>query len=740
MKKYANIIVDISLDKLDRCFQYQIPEELASQVKAGSRVEIPFGKGNRIISGYVIELTDDSEYDPDKVKSILRVLVDGSNQESKMIALAAWMKEQYGSTMNQALKTVLPVKETRKKRKKQTLILNIPEDKAREMLAELESKHRTARARLLRALIEDGPLASELVTGKLNVTKAVINALKEQQVLIVEEEDNFRNPLHLDEVKEKKNVLSPEQQQVYEQIIREWEQDNPRPTLIYGITGSGKTSVYMELIQQILEGKKQVIVLIPEIALTYQTVMRFYRRFGNQVSFLNSKMTKAERYDQFERAKNGEVQIIVGPRSALFVPFPQLGMIIIDEEHENTYKSETTPRYHARETAIERARMEGAAVVMGSATPSVEAYYRACQGAYLLCRLDNRYGESHLPSVDIVDLRKELEMGNRSILSLLLQEKMQERLNRGEQIILFLNRRGYAGFVSCRMCGHVMKCPHCDVSLSEHRNGKLICHYCGYETKMVKICPECGSPYISGFKAGTQQIEDVVHRKFPKARVLRMDLDTTKEKDGHEKILSAFANQEADILIGTQMIVKGHDFPHVTLVGVLAADLSLNSSGFRSSERTFQLITQAIGRAGRGQLEGEAVIQTYQPEHYCIVDASRQDYDNFYEEEMNFRELMDYPPAIAMTAILGSSEDEALLTQGMEYIKKYIQKIYRKEDLQLIGPAWESVGRIQDVYRQVIYLKHEKYDILIKIKDELERYIDINSGFSNIRIQFDFNL
>ena len=435
---------------------------------------------------------------------------------------------------------------------------------------------------------------------------------------------------------------------------------------------------------------------------------------------------------------------MIGPRSALFTPFSNLGLIIIDEEHENSYKSESVPRYHAREVAIEYARMSDAIVVLGSATPSVDSYYKAKTGVYRLLELDKRVDDRPLPKCEVVDLRQELREGNRSILSTRLQELMEDRLKKGQQMMLFINRRGVAGFVSCRACGHVLKCPHCDVSLSQHvtrqhPEGKMVCHYCGYEIPMPKTCPACGSRYISGFKAGTQKIEMIVKERFPQARVLRMDMDTTRNKEGYEQILSAFANQEADILIGTQMIVKGHDFPDVTLVGILAADLSLNADDYRSGERTFQLLTQAVGRAGRGRKEGHALIQTYSPDHYSIQTAAKQDYEEFYQEEMGYRLLMDYPPAAHMMAVLGSSEDEKLLETAMHYLGLFTGKIYAGKDLHVIGPAPASVGKVKDVYRRVLYLKHENYDLLVRIKDRLEEYIEINSGFRKVNIQFDFS-
>ncbi|MBP9999991.1 MAG: primosomal protein N' [Clostridiales bacterium] len=537
---------------------------------------------------------------------------------------------------------------------------------------------------------------------------------------------------------EEEKPLTEMQQAAVAEIKKEWKEKG-RPVLIHGITGSGKTMVYMKLIEEVIKEGRQAIVLIPEIALTYQTVRRFYGRFGDQVSVLNSRLSAGERYDQFRRAKAGQIQIMVGPRSALFTPFPNLGLIVIDEEHEQSYKSENSPRYHAREVAIRRGHMEGAKVILGSATPSLEAYHSAEKGDYALVKLSSRYGEQILPQVSIVDLREELKHGNRSMLSEQLKAAIELRLSRKEQVILFLNRRGYAGFVSCRSCGHVMKCPHCDVSLSAHNNGKLMCHYCGFERPNVTACPECGSPFIGGFKAGTQQIEQVLQKNFPGVRVLRMDADTTRNKGSYEQILSAFASHEADILVGTQMIVKGHDFPDVTLVGVLAADLSLNASDFRSGERTFQLLTQAVGRSGRGRKAGEAIIQTYHPEHYSIQSSAVQDYEAFYQEEMGYRELMDYPPGARMLAILASCEDEELLTKACGYLAQFIHRVYPGSDLHLIGPAPQAVGKVNDVYRQVIYLKHRSNPVLIRIKDQLEKYIEINSGFRKLYIQYDFS-
>ena len=737
---YADVIIDISHEKVDRDFQYRIPDELEQEIKPGVVVTVPFGKGNTLRKGYVIGVTEKAKYDTSRIKMIQSVSTDDETTESRLIALAAWMKETYGSTMIQALKTVLPVKDKVRAKEKRLIFFQGDRNVAEELLAELSGSRFRARERFLRAILESGSLEYTYASKELGANVSVLDFFEKKGMIRLESQEMYRIPDQADLVKEDRELcLNEEQQAAAEQIFQEWQKPEPRPTLLFGVTGSGKTQVYMRLIQQVIEEGKQAIVLIPEIALTYQTVRRFYAMFGDKVSVLNSRLSQGERYDQFKRAKRGEVQVMVGPRSALFTPFFNLGLIVIDEEHEPTYKSENTPRYHARETAIQRARMEHANVVMGSATPSLSAYSRAESGEYLLVKLNARYEERPLPQVSIVDLREELKKGNRSVLSTELKTSLSETLRKKEQTMLFLNRRGYAGFVSCRACGHVMKCPHCDVSLSEHNGSRLICHYCGYETVKPQVCPSCGSPHIGGFKAGTQQIEKVLEKDFPEARVLRMDFDTTRTKDSYEKILASFSRHEADILVGTQMIVKGHDFPDVTLVGVIAADLSLNMDDYHCGERTFQLLTQAVGRAGRGAKPGRAVIQTYQPEHYSIQAAATQDYGKFYKEEMSYRMLMDYPPAAHMMTVFGACQDEELLKKAMYYIEVFIRRVSPKEELHMIGPAAASVGKVKDVYRQVLHLKHVDMAFLTAVREKLEQYIEINSGFRKIYIQFDMS-
>lgn len=736
---YADVIVDISHEKLDRSFQYRVPKEMEAEIQVGMVVSIPFGNGNRERKGYVIGLSEKPAFDLSRMKELHGICSSEETTEERLIALAAWMKNRYGSTMVQALKTVLPVREKVKAKEKRYVILNTDEMKAAELAEELEKGRCRARARLLRALLREPKLDYTRAARELGMTSSVLKPLIDQEIVKVTQDEVYRMAIDGANIpREQLSVLTPDQKNALAQIEREWEKESPRPVLIHGVTGSGKTQVYMKLIQQVVDEGRQAIVLIPEIALTYQTVRRFYGWFGDKVSVLNSRLSAGERYDQFKRAKRGEIQIIVGPRSALFTPFSRLGLIIIDEEHEQTYKSENSPRYHARETAEYRAHMENAYLVMGSATPSLEAYTKCRNGEYCLVKLTSRFEDRPLPEVSVVDLREELKSGNRSILSRSLKNAVERRLERGEQSVLFLNRRGYAGFVSCRSCGEALKCPHCDVALTEHNNGRLVCHYCGYEQPRVEKCPVCGSPYIGGFKAGTQQIEQVLHRTFPKARVLRMDYDTTRSKGSYERILSAFAAHEADILVGTQMIVKGHDFPDVTLVGAVAADLSLNEADYRCAERTFQLLTQAVGRSGRGSKSGEAIIQSYHPEHYSIQAAAKQDYEAFYQEEMAYRTLMDYPPSAHMLSVLASGEDAELLEQGMDYLARFISRISEKYKVHVIGPAYASVGKVNDIYHKVLYLKYADEQVLQDIKNKTEKYIEVNSGFRKLYIQFDF--
>lgn len=666
--RYASIIIDISHENVDRIFQYRIPEHLLPGIRVGSQVCVPFGSGNRIRKGYVVDITEKADYEESRIKEVSGLVEGSVTADSRLIELAWWMKERYGSTMNQALKTVLPVKRRVKARNKQVVQSMVPERLA------------------------DGP-----------------------------------------------PHLNSGQQQIADSFCEDYDRGRRVPYLIHGITGSGKTEVYMAMIDHVLAKKRQVIVLIPEIALTYQTVMRFYSRFGERICVMHSRLSAGERYDQFERARRGETEIMIGARSALFTPFARLGLIVIDEEHEGAYQSEGAPRYHAREVAEQLARMHGALLVLGSATPSIEAYSRARAGLYRLFSLKSRANTGSAPAVtEIVDLRREMEAGNKSIFSRRLKELITDRLDREEQMMLFMNRRGYSSFVSCRSCGKAVKCPHCDVSLTLHNNSRLVCHYCGYTIPLPASCPECGSEYLAGFGVGTQKIEELTTQMFPQARILRMDLDTTSKKGGHEAILAAFARREADILIGTQMIVKGHDFPGVTLVGILAADQSLYAPDFRCAERTFQLLVQAIGRAGRGERPGIAVIQTYLPEHYGIQTAAAQDYETFYRREIGYRQLMHYPPVSHMLGLQVAGKDEQLTGHMMELIRDSVVRHFGS-CVEVIGPVPAPVYKVNDIYRKILYMKQENYDILIRIRKYVQERWDETEDCRRLIIQYDFS-
>ena len=739
--RYADIIIDISHEALDKVFQYRVPLSLWEEVQPGSRVFVPFGRGNRETEGYVIAIRQEADYEESKIKEILRVNTEGISVESELIQVASFFKEKYGSTMIQALRTVLPVKTKMKPKEEVFITLSIEKDTAQQLLCEWERKHFAARARFLSTLLKKERMRKEEAVKTCNFPLKELRKLSEQGIIKLESRIKYRNPFQELVTRKQGWPLNDEQRAIVDNFKEEYRKGERRTYLLYGITGSGKTEVYLSLINEVLAVGRQVIVLIPEISLTYQTVRRFYERFGERIAVINSRMSKGEKSDACERIRAGEADVIIGARSALFAPTERLGLIVIDEEHDGAYKSDTSPKYHARETAIYRAKLCGASVVLGSATPSVEAYAHALNGEYQLWTLKKRAGNAILPKTQIVDLREEFKKGNRSIFSEELHKKITECLERKEQIMLFLNRRGFAGFVSCRACGQVIKCPHCDVTLTYHRNGKLRCHYCGHEEVFTKQCPICKSPHVAAFGLGTEKVEAALHQEFPAARVLRMDMDTTKRKHAHEEMLAAFAAGKADILLGTQMIVKGHDYANVTLVGILAADLSLHEQDFRSGEKTFQLLCQAAGRAGRGEKAGNVIIQTYSPEHYAIVAAARHSYENFFKEEYTYRKLMAYPPCAHMLVILIQSGDESQSIIAMLRIEKIIEQSQSGESnpIQILNPGQASLSKLKDVYRQVLYLKHKEEERLLDLKRRLEPVLEKHPMFAGISIQFDFD-
>lgn len=650
-QQYADIIIDISHEAIDKTFQYKIPEEFLSRAVVGAQALVPFGMGNRHRKGYIIGISDKTEYDVDRIKEIIDIPDKALQIEGKLIKLAVWMKDTYGSTMNHALQTVMPVKE-----KIRDTAQKVPE----------------------------------------------ANYELERQPVI---------------------CLNRMQQRLVDSFAEDYKKGMRDTYLLHGVTGSGKTEVYIGCIKKVIEEGRQAIVLIPEIGLTYQNVARFKQHFGDRVALIHSKQSKGEKYREMMRAQDGTADVIIGPRSALFAPCRNLGLIIIDEEHDMAYKSEQTPKYHARETAIARGRFEQAAVILGSATPTIESYAYAKLGKYRLWELKERPEGVSMSEVSVVDLREELRLGNRSIVSKELYDLIEDRLQKGEQIMLFINRRGYNSFVSCRECGEVITCPKCDVSLSLHDNGFMKCHYCGYMMRAPKQCPKCTSKLIGGFGTGTQKVEEEIHRLFPKARTLRMDKDTTIRKNAHAEIITDFLNRKADILIGTQMIVKGHDFNNVTLVGVMLADISLFANDYRAGERTFSLLTQAAGRAGRGQKPGQVLIQTYRPEHYAIASAAKQDYNSFFDMEMSYRRLMKYPPIYHMMVVLIVASDYEKAQTASEQLTEMLKQLTDNEGkTRIIGPSDATIVRLNDMYRRVIYIKSMEDDILRKLRECAEAY------------------
>ena len=742
MAVYIDVIVDISVNSLDRIFQYRVPEKLLDAVTVGCQVNVPFGSGNRRRQAYVIGVDTVLAYDASKIKDILGV-TKAPAATGQLIALADWMHERYGCTMAQALKTVLPVKKSVKEVKRTAYFLADREGAQQLLEKSRKSRREKARVRLLEAMLKEGCMSKETVTGVLQISASTMKSILQTGVIREETSQVYRNPVRQRIDGWQEVCLNDEQMNAVASIwqnaaiCREHWSREQGMHLLYGITGSGKTEVYMALMEKVLNEGRQIIVLIPEISLTLQTVSRFYARFGSQIAVMNSRLSAGERYDQYMRAKRGEASIMIGPRSALFTPFDRLGLIIIDEEHESAYQSEIVPRYQAAEVAARRAEMSGALVVLGSATPSVAVYQKAREGMIGLHRLTQRARTgSRLPDVKVVDLREEFRMKNRGILSQSLHEAMDACLKRGDQMMLFLNRRGYAGFVSCRSCGYVVKCRHCDVSMTVHHHTLLKCHYCGSEQPMPRVCPSCGSPYIAGFGVGTQKVEEFVQKEFQEARILRMDRDTTSGKDDMGRILQTFSEGGADILIGTQMIVKGHDFANVTLVGILAADLSLFAGDYQSSERTFQLLTQAAGRAGRGDRPGEVIIQTYQPEHYCIQTAAAQDYDSFYSQEIRFRQMLHYPPDRQMMVMLAEGEHDQQTGQAVQKLREIAGEA-DFEAVEFIGPSRAGIAKAKDLYRYTMYMKHQDIKELMRLRDFLEGYLKWSQQFSNIYFTFD---
>ena len=678
MTQYANVIVDISAGALDRMFSYRVPEGM--QIVPGQQVRIPFGP--RKIEGFVVSLSDHCELDAERVKDILEPVQDYPVVLPELMELADWMHERYLCNLVDALRLMIPseMRSGRVQAKMRRFAHLLWSEEQVAAYAQINS--RAKRQIELLAQLQNG----DMDTASLNA--GALKALREKGALEILTREQRRMPPALRGfVDTREFTLTAGQRRAVEAITAAMDNGGGR-FLLNGVTGSGKTEVYMRAIRHALDAGRTAIVLVPEIALTPQMVSWFHGRFGDLAAVLHSGLSAGEKFDEWRRIRFGEARVVVGARSAIFAPLTDIGAIIVDEEHENTYQSESRPRYDAREVAWRRAEKNGAALVLGSATPSIASFMRAMPGVrpenrLELLELRERVNGRSLPEVELVDMRGEFERGNHSIFSAKLLSALEECLNAGEQAMLFINRRGHSTFVSCRKCGYVVKCPQCDVSMTYHQvENQLRCHYCGNTMPPPKTCPQCGSGYIKYFGAGTQKVAEEAQKLLPGARIVRMDVDTTREKDAHARILNRFRSGEANLLIGTQMIAKGLDFPNVTLVGVVAADMTLNLPDYRSTERTFQLITQVAGRAGRAEKRGRVIVQTYEPDHYGIQLAAAQDFRAFYRKESAFRRSALYPPFTQIVRIVYSGKDEKQVRAAAEADEKRFNTWLDEENMR----------------------------------------------------------
>ena len=717
--QFASVVIALANKEVDKVFYYAVPDVFAKKLTIGMRVLVPFGLGNKTMEGYVSDicafeaLPESLRLNNCKIKAIREILDVESVISSEFLELAKWMRLKYYTSLYACIKCIMPVgisynNETSSvnnlELKQNCVFLNIDREDTDALLDDASPLSEKQKAVIYMLLEEEGILLSEL-KSVLKISDSPIKTLENKGVLKIEPVRILRDTVAVgSEVLRNPPVLTKDQEEALNMIKSR--SDN-RPILINGVTGSGKTEVYLKIIEDVLNKGKDAIVLVPEIALTPQTVSIFISRFGELVSVTHSRQSLGERYDQWKKAKDGLIKIMIGPRSAVFTPFNNLGVIIIDEEHEHTYKSETNPKYCTKEVAIKRCELENSFVILGSATPSVESYYSAKRGDFTLINMVKRINDK-FPEIQIADMRFELAEGNKSIFSMALRESLEEAVKNGKQAILFLNRRGFSTFVSCRKCGYVMMCDDCNVNYTYHKySNELICHYCSKNAKNPENCPACGSRYIKYFGVGTQRIEEELNEYFPGVSFLRMDMDTTSGKNSHDKILSAFRAGEAQILVGTQMIAKGLDFPNVTLVGVVAADISIHSGDFRSAEVTMQLLTQVAGRAGRGDTQGKVILQTYMPEHYSIEYVKSGSYEAFYEHEIALRRQMNYPPFTKVFSVLASSEDEKKLIAFMFKLQSMMKYCNRKGLFEVLGPSPAMIVKIKKKYRYKIIVKSE---------------------------------
>ena len=734
----AEVIIDSKAKKLNRKFDYKIPENLEDIIEVGSRVLVPFANFKKLEEGYVIKIKDKTEFEVKEIAGL------EENLSEDRMELARWMARKYFCNVSECIKLMLtPGTRNKNKDKRITdkkmnfVYLNIEKKQI-----DLQQLRGDKQKKAIEFIMKNEGFTIPEIMEFADVSRETINSLEKKGYIKIEEEKVERNPLVHKKVNETKKLeLTAEQQMAYNEIETSINENRYEQFLLYGVTGSGKTEVYMQLIEKVIEQDKSAILLVPEISLTPQMIDRFIGRFGKEaLAVLHSKLSIGERHDEWERIKQGKAKIVIGARSAIFAPLDNLGIIIIDEEHDSSYKSEASPRYDAKEIANKIAKKQNIPVVLGSATPDINTFYKTEQGKITLLKLSQRANNSNLPEVKVVDLKLELATGNKSMLSQDLYILMQENLKNKRQTILFLNRRGYSTFIMCRECGYTVKCPNCNISLTYHSfENKLKCHYCGHEEKVVKICPECKSDKIRYFGTGTQKLEQEINKIFPEASTIRMDVDTVNKKNSHEEILNKFKNENIDILIGTQMVVKGHHFPNVTLVGVIAADGSLNIDDYRANERTFQILTQVAGRAGREKLPGNVIVQTYNPEHFAIEFAKEQNYDVFYNTEIGLRKQLNYPPFCDIIVIGFTGEDENEIKKVSTYMQQILKSNLEKYDINVFMPMPAPIDKIQNKYRWRIVAKGKvNNDVNIIINKCLKNIYDKNN-IKKTKIMVDIN-
>ena len=704
----AEIIINSNVKNLNKTFDYKVPAELVGTIHIGSRVLVPFGNSNKYEEGFVIDIKDNSEF---KLKDIAKVEARFCLSKQN-IELAKLMAKKYFCNISDCIKLMLPpgtttkVIENRVKDKSKKFVFLKKEKELVEQDIDNKIIKSKKQIRLLEFLKENDGISLSDIMLFTDTTSAVVKALEKKEYLSIIEKETLRNPFLNKNINPTKNLrLNDEQKNAFNKILNTINNEEFKEFLLFGVTGSGKTEIYLQLIEKVLDNGKTAIMLVPEISLTPQTVDRFISRFGeDKIAILHSKLSLGERYDEWKKIHNEQAKIVIGARSAIFAPVKNLGIIIIDEEHDISYKSDMTPRYSAKEISRYLAKQNNAPLVLGSATPDVCSYYLAENEKSELLKISKRANNACLPELKIVDLREELAHGNKSMISISLYDEIEKNIKNKEQTVLFLNRRGFSTFVMCRDCGHTLTCKNCNITLTYHlKNDKLKCHYCGYEEKNIKICPECGSKNIKYFGTGTQKLEQEILKLFPGVSTIRMDIDTVGKKNSYETILNKFKNENIDILIGTQMVVKGHHFPNVTLVGVVAADSSLNIEDYRANERTYQILTQVAGRAGRDKKKGRVVIQTYNPDSFTLECIQKQDYSMFYNEEINLRKQLKYPPFCDIIVIGINGEDE-------DKVKRAINNVYndlKKQNIfSFIGkPMSCPIDKIKNRYRYRIILK-----------------------------------